>query len=152
VSVLALRNVSMKRCWVDTGGENPKYSASSLAKRHVFCHRTHIGWAGRDPEPGVDETLLLDCPFDIIHISVECLFVVYLFPLLDSAIGLFRPQNLRRVLGLETSCLFLDAIDKLMILYHTLSLHVLHACVIFSVIRSMYNSLAFISCQDKYIL
>jgi hypothetical protein len=84
--------------------------------------------------------------------SADCLFVVYVFPLRDSAIGLFRPQNLCRVLGLESSCLFLDDIDKLMILYHTLSWHVVHACVIFSVILSMCNSLAFISCQDRYIL
>jgi hypothetical protein len=43
-------------------------------------------------------------------------------------------------------------IEKLLILYHTPSLHVLHACVIFSVTLSMCNSLEFISCQDRYIL
>ena len=48
--------------------------------------------------------------------------------------------SLRRVFGVESSCLFLDAIDKLMILYHALSLHVLHACVIFCVILSMCNA------------
>ena len=144
----------MKLWWADTDGENPKYSESSLAECHVLCHRTHIGWAGIDPGPRDDETLLLDRRFDIVYTyqSAECPFVVYVFPILDSAIGLSRPQNLRRVLGLEISCLFLGATDKLLVFYHTLSVHVLHACVIFSVILNMCNSLAFISCQDRYII
>jgi hypothetical protein len=77
VSVLALRNVSMKHWWVETDGENPKYWESSLAVRHVFCHRTHTGWTRIDPGPRDDETLL-DL-FDIIHIRALSVFLLFMY-------------------------------------------------------------------------
>ena len=81
VSVLAVRNVSTKRCWVVTYGENPKCSEISLAVCHVFCHRTHMGWAGIDPGPRDDETLLLDRRLDIMHIRVPSVFLLFVcFP------------------------------------------------------------------------
>jgi len=84
VSVLALRNVSTKRWWVHTDGENPKSSEMSLAECHVFCLRTNIGWAWIDPGPRDDGTLLLDRRFDIMHIRALSVVTFSVWPLVCS--------------------------------------------------------------------
>lgn len=60
-------------------GKTPKCSESSLAECHVFCHRTHIGWAEVDPGPRDDETPLLDRRLDVMRIRALSVFLLLMY-------------------------------------------------------------------------